>query len=171
MTLNRNRTLIVPTAAVLSLSLMALASADGFLGGLIDVWGSRYIYAGPPASELLPTQRVPRVVGDAASSVRYWNRVAMDANAIDHTPPVAGESRSFGEQLGPGRTTLAFAIIHIAIFDAVNAIAGGYRSYTGLDPAPPGSSMEAAIAQAAHDTLVAMFPSQSARMESCSPKT
>jgi hypothetical protein len=52
------------------------------------------------------------------------------------------------------------AIVHIAIFDAVNAIAGGYQSYTGLPAAPDGTSMSAAIAQAAHDTLVALFPSQ-----------
>ena len=45
------------------------------------------------------------------------------------------------------------AIVHIAIFDAVNAIAGGYRSYGGLPLAPRGTSMRAAIAQAAHDTL------------------
>ena len=64
------------------------------------------------------------------------------------------------EQLGPLRTARAFAIVHIAIFDAVNAIVGGYKSYTGLSPARKGASMHAAIAQAAHDTLVELFPSQ-----------
>jgi hypothetical protein len=52
------------------------------------------------------------------------------------------------------------AMVHIAVFDAVNAIAGGYRGFSAMPPAPPGTSMEAAVAQAAHDTLVAMFPSQ-----------
>jgi hypothetical protein len=52
------------------------------------------------------------------------------------------------------------AIVHVAIFDAVNAIAGGYRSYTEVPRARAGSSMKAAIATAAHDTLVALFPSQ-----------
>jgi hypothetical protein len=89
----------------------------------------------------------------------------MDANAIDHTPPPSGESRIFGEQLGPARTSRAFAIIHIAIFEAVNAIAGGYQSYVGLDCASPDTSMEAAVAQAAHDTLAAMFPSQTPRFD------
>ena len=71
----------------------------------------------------------------------------------------------FGEQLGPGRSSRAMAIVHIAIFDAVNAIAGGYRSYTGIcRRAPSDASMEAAIAQAAHDTLVALFPSQAATL-------
>jgi hypothetical protein len=52
------------------------------------------------------------------------------------------------------------AIVHLAIFDAVNAIEGEYKSYTGVGHAPFGMSMKAAIAQAAHDTLVALFPSQ-----------
>jgi hypothetical protein len=98
-----------------------------------------------------------------ADSVLYWNEVMTDANAIDHTPPDEGESRIFGEQLGPARTSLAFAIVHIAIFDAVNAIAGGYQSYTGLDRAPDGTSVQAAVAQAAHDTLAVLFPSQQPR--------
>ena len=57
------------------------------------------------------------------------------------------------------------AIVHIAVFDALNAIAGGYQGYTGLRPAPDGTSAEAAIALAAHDTLVALFPSQRADLD------
>ena len=52
------------------------------------------------------------------------------------------------------------AIVHTAVFDAMNAVVGGYQSYTGLRPAPLGTSVEAAIAVAAHDTLVALFSSQ-----------
>jgi hypothetical protein len=57
------------------------------------------------------------------------------------------------------------AIVHIAMFDAVNAIGGGYRSYTGLRPAPDDASLDAAIAQAAHDALVAVFPSRAASFD------
>jgi hypothetical protein len=99
-------------------------------------------------------------VVDSAGSVQHWNEIAIDATGLDHTPVAPGESRVFGEQLGPGRASRAMAIIHLAIFDAVNAIEGGYNSYTGVGPAPFGTSMKAAIAQAAHDTLVALFPSQ-----------
>jgi hypothetical protein len=77
----------------------------------------------------------------------------------------AGDPRIFGEQLGPGRSSRAMAIVHIAVFDAINAIVGGYTSYTGLARAPLGTSMDAAIAFAAHDTLVAMFPSQKAAFD------
>jgi len=97
--------------------------------------------------------------------VRHWNEIAIDASGLDHTPVEPGEQRVFGENLGPGRSSRAMAIVHIAIFDAVNAIAGGFRSYTGLPPARDSTSVRAAVAQAAHDTLVALFPSQRASFD------
>ena len=57
------------------------------------------------------------------------------------------------------------AIVHIAIFDAINAILGGYQSYTGIDSAPHPVSTVAAVAQAAHDTLVSLYPSQKATFD------
>ena len=53
------------------------------------------------------------------------------------------------------------AMVHIAVFEAVNAIEGKYESYVGLGSVDRHASMECAIAQAAHDTLCEMFPSQS----------
>jgi hypothetical protein len=94
--------------------------------------------------------------------IRHWNHIAIDESGLDHTPVKPGEQRVFGEQLGPGRAARAMAIVHIAMFEAVNAIDGSYRSYTGLRRASRETSMEAAVSQAAHDTLVALFPSQAA---------
>jgi hypothetical protein len=96
------------------------------------------------------------------ASVLRWNRIAIDASGLDHTPVAPGENRVFGEQIGPGRAARAMAIVHIAIFDALNAIFGGYRSYTGLRSVRDDTSVRAAVAQAAHDTLAALFPSQAA---------
>jgi len=101
----------------------------------------------------------------STSWVHHWNKIAIDASGLDHTPVKPGENRVFGEQFGPTRASRAIAIVHIAIFDAVNAISGGYTSYTGLPPAPAGTSMKAAISQAAHDTLAALFPSQAATFD------
>ena len=165
MILNKNRKLILPILIGVVLMAAAHAWAGGFLGGLLDVWGSHYTYMGDAADQMRWSQPPPPICGNTANSVRRWNHVALDADAIDHTPPAPGESRVFGEQLGPARTSRAFAIIHIAIFEAVNAIAGGFQSYTGLAPAGPETSMEAAVAQAAHDTLAAMFPSQTPRFD------
>jgi len=97
--------------------------------------------------------------------VRHWNELAIDASGLDHTPVADGEPRVFGEQLGPARASRAMAIVHIAVFDAVNAISGQYRSYTGIPAAARNTSMEAAIAQSAHDTLSALFPSQKAAFD------
>jgi hypothetical protein len=101
----------------------------------------------------------------ALDSIHRWNEIAINASGLDHTPVAPGDNRVFGEQLGPGRSSRAMAIVHIAIFDSVNAVIGGYQSYTGVR-APRGAvSLDAAIAQAAHDTLVALYPSQTANFD------
>jgi hypothetical protein len=99
---------------------------------------------------------------DLAHCVRHWNRVAVDASGLDHAPANQGPPHAFGEQLGPGRASRAMAIVHVAVFEAINAIQGGYSSYVGLPAAPAGTSLQAAVGQAAHDTLAACFPSQAA---------
>jgi hypothetical protein len=139
---------------ILVFGLSAIAWPQGFPGGHRDALGPHFEPA--PGSR----QTLGHPAHTTLDSVRYWNRVAIDASGLDHTPVAPGEARIFGEQFGPARASRAMAIIHIAIFEAVNAIAGGYRSYTGTLHAPKSSSMTAAIAQAAHDTLVALFPSQ-----------
>jgi hypothetical protein len=116
----------------------------------------------PTLTILILSLAAPAQAGGFSSGVRHWNEIAIDVSGLDHTPVTPGENRDFGQQFGPGRASRAMAVVHIAIFDAVNAIAGGYQSYTGLPPAPAGTSMNAAIAQAAHDTLVVLYPSQTA---------
>jgi membrane-associated phospholipid phosphatase len=98
-------------------------------------------------------------------SLLRWNAIAIDASGLDHTPVQVGETRVFGEQLGPHRSSRAMAIVHIAIFDAVNAIYRRHRSFSNLPLADSRTSMEAAIAQAARDTLVALYPSQASRFD------
>jgi hypothetical protein len=102
---------------------------------------------------------------DRPDVVRRWNSVAIDASGIDHTPPGPDDTHVYGQQLGPGRAARAMAIVHVAMFEAVNAIASGYRSYVGLGRAERGTSMTAAVAQAARDTLAEMFPSQAASFD------
>lgn len=120
--------------------------------------GTRFDAATLAAPSLL--DRPPRRLTNAADSLRWWNQVAIDASGIDHTPVQPGETRTFGEKLGPGRASLAIAIVQIAVFDAINSIVGGYRSYTGMPRTFGNASSDAAIAQAARDTLVRQFPSQ-----------
>ena len=99
----------------------------------------------------------------APDVVHRWNRIAIDATGLDHTPPAPGENRAFGEQLGPGRSSRA--MVHIAIFDAMNATVGRYQSFTGVTTTRA-FSLAAAVSQAAHDTLVSLFPSQTTAFDS-----
>jgi len=149
-------------AALAMLTVSTAAFANGFSGGVNEALGPRF--QGKHRGDA-PRPRPHRHGPETTERLRYWNQIAIDASGLDHTPPAPGEERVFGENLGPGRASRAIAIVHIAMFDAVNAIAGRYRSYTGLASAPKDTSMDAAIAQAAHDTLVALFPSQTASFD------
>jgi hypothetical protein len=139
------------------------AGMDGFRGDVQDVYGPGFARPQPPRQ----TSRYPARRGqDSTNRLRYWNAIAVDASGLDHTPVALGELRRFGEQLGPGRSSRAMAIVHIAMFEAVNAIEGReYKSYVDLPRAPAASAVEAAIATAAHDTLIALFPSQRSALD------
>jgi hypothetical protein len=56
------------------------------------------------------------------------------------------------------------AMVHIAMFDAMNAIDPRYRPYLALPAAPGGASADAAAASAARGVLVRLFPGQSATL-------
>jgi PAP2 superfamily len=64
----------------------------------------------------------------------------------------------------PPRVPLArnLALVHVAMFDAVNAIDRSYSPYFARVHASRGASQEAAAAQAAHDTLAALYPARQA---------
>ena len=113
-------------------------------------------------------KKPPRIPTSTLDRYLMWNEIALDTTAIDHTPvdPASGEDpRRFGEQLGPPRSAYAMAIIHIAMFDAENAITKKFVSYSGIPPVSGNVSLDRAIAQAAHDTLVALYPFQKERID------
>ena len=161
----RRRTLLALVLPMLACGAAApsIYGQQGFQGGLPEALGTNY-EAQPDNQPPPPRQLAPRGKNTLAR-VRYWNQVAIDSSGVDHTPVQPGEDRVFGEQLGPARTSRAFAIVHIAIFDSVNSVMGGYEGYTGLRPAPAGTSVDAAIAMSAHDTLAALYPSQTPRFD------
>jgi hypothetical protein len=119
----------------------------------------------PVTDVTAPIFRNPPPGSDLRSWVIHWNEVAINASGVDHTPVAPGENRVFGEQIGPGRSARAIAIVQIAVADAIIAVNGGYRSYTGIPRVSGEVSTKAAVAYAAHRTLVAMFPSQKASFD------
>jgi PAP2 superfamily/Vanadium chloroperoxidase N-terminal domain len=91
-----------------------------------------------------------------------WNDAMLDANALDHTEA----SGVAGDQQGPTRNSRAFAIIQIAVYDAVNSFNKKFEPFSpGLSQAPSGASKDAAIAYAAYTTLSAMYPRQQVRLD------
>jgi hypothetical protein len=72
-------------------------------------------------------------------------------------PAVIREWNSLAEGVIP-TLPRTYAMMHIAMFDAVNSIEGGYTAYRVRVPAVRYASSEAAAAQAAHDVLVALWP-------------
>ena len=144
------------------LGLSANAAADsGLSDGAANAWGP--LYSALSTAEQGAAADAKHSV--TISSLRLWNQIAIDASGLDHKAPAAGETRVFGEQLGPARASRAMAIVHIAMFDAVNSIVPRYRSYNRIPWAFPGTSIDAAVAQAAHDSLTALFPSQKPRFD------
>lgn len=91
--------------------------------------------------------------------ILYWNDVALEANKVSH-------SNGAGEQTGPPLSARALAIVHLAAYDAFAGVANDPMDLplylTGLTPAMAPASIDAAVAGAAHATLVALFPSQKA---------
>jgi len=148
-----------PMAVLCAVTMNVPARAADDAKSLQAYPGSQYESLIPPEG-LTPPSPDAFHAANPAERLRFWNRVAVDASGLDHTPVQPGEIRVFGEQLGPGRASRAVAIVHIAIADAVLAIKGGYRRYTPIPNAPAGSSVDTAIATAAHNTLVKMWPSQ-----------
>ena len=93
--------------------------------------------------------------------ILLWNRIALEANRVSHT-------NGANEETGPTRSSRALAIVHLAMYDA----------YAGLDPTanlPPylsghpapgtGATIAAGVAGAAHEALIALFPSQQATLD------
>jgi hypothetical protein len=86
-----------------------------------------------------------------SDAVRVWNLHASDAliNPTGAGTPGAGQA--------PPVSQLHLAMVQGAVYDAVNAIVGGYQPYLpDLPTASPSASQDAAVATAAHHVLVGL---------------
>ncbi len=86
-------------------------------------------------------------------TVVRWNRVMLDAVVT----PGANPATIFVHR--------PMAIVSVAMFDAANSFDHAYLPYATIAAAAPGASRDVAVAQAAHDTLVALLPSLRATFE------
>jgi hypothetical protein len=159
---------IIMTSRRASLSYMLLTSMlasvpRSLLAGTHPLPGPGY--RTQPGTIELPPRYNPPAGPSPALRLAYWNEAGLRAIAFDAAPPFPGQPPVNFDQLGPTRSSRAMAMVHIAIFDALNAIARRYPPYAGSLPALPGSSPDAAIAQAAHDILAALYLRQGARFD------
>lgn len=60
--------------------------------------------------------------------------------------------------MAPPAAARALAILHVAMFDAVNGIDGSYQAFHSDVVTPMGASMTAAAASAAHEALIKLIP-------------
>jgi hypothetical protein len=84
------------------------------------------------------------------NTVAQWNKIAEDT--------VVG-SGTF-----PSESLIYMGYVSAGVYDAVVAIEGGYEPYGPAITAPAGASVDAAVVEAAYQTLWAYFPP-----ESCNP--
>lgn len=86
-----------------------------------------------------------------ADVVTDWSNVTLDAVRVDRSPPP--------------RAARTLALVHVAMFDAINAIERTREPYldVGFD-APASASREAAATGAAQTVLLALFPAQAERL-------
>lgn len=96
-------------------------------------------------------------------------QAGSEGNRHREDPAVIREWNAIAENIVPNSAgpTLprTFAMMHIAMFDAVNAIEGGYQSYRAKVNCAKNASSEAAAAQAAHDVMAALWPSHKAQFD------
>ena len=78
------------------------------------------------------------VRGETADVVYEWNRLVQSA----------------------APNWKAYAMMHIAMFDAANSVADAYTPFRVQVPGSRGASQQVAAAQAAHDIMSALFPAQ-----------
>jgi hypothetical protein len=89
-------------------------------------------------------------VSTEANVITDW-----DATAVSVTPPSAAGLREM-------------AIMHVAMFDAVNSIARRYRPYIAQPTASEAMSQEAAATAAAADVLIGLHPEAAEKIKAAS---
>ena len=90
-----------------------------------------------------PAVRVERAP-PARDAVEHWNEAALEAIRSARTPPPVAARN--------------LAVLHVAMYDAVVAVEGGYSSFYYKAQARPGTDSATAASVAAHRTLIELYP-------------
>jgi len=101
-----------------------------------------------PITTLILLAARPAVRADVVTD---WNSAALNAIRLDKTPPP--------------KASRALAILHAAIYDAVNGITRTHEPYLIGGYVPASASVDAAAAAAAHRVLVSLYSAQQATFD------
>ncbi len=93
----------------------------------------------------------------SVDEVTRWNQIATDASTVANTNALT--------------ESCVFSILHVAIHDAVNAVEPRYEPYLPRTSLAPSASVDAAIASAAHATLVALLPASKVSFDAALEET
>jgi hypothetical protein len=100
---------------------------------------------GQPRSRPLGFERLEDRSLPSSNVVLQWNEILL---------------QSLSTPTAPVPLSRNMALVSVAMYDAINAIDRSYEPYAADVHASRGASQEAAAAQAAHDTLVALYPTR-----------
>lgn len=99
------------------------------------------------------TNRVSQAPAQTGNAVVFWNQVADNSIAV-----VGGKP--------PQQGSVDVAIVQVAVYDAVNAICGSpFTPYAVRPDVRRPALLEAAVAAAAHDVLIALYPAQAVELD------
>jgi hypothetical protein len=130
----KQRRRLLMTRTIIALALLCASISEQAMGS----FGASF-----KARRQTPGDSAPQPV----NVVLQWNRILL---VIVRTP---------GAQPATIHPTRSFAIMHAAIYDAVNAIDRTHRPYSvHLTDASKFASQDAAASAAAHDVLVVLYP-------------
>jgi hypothetical protein len=118
-------------------NLLTLTLPVGF--ALAIAWNAGPTARSQPRTELVVAWPDP---------VLHWNAVTLATATAARKDPIAQQR--------------ILDLVHLAIFEAVNAITGDYEPYLGSIGAAPGASADAAATAAAHAVLTESLPDQAA---------
>jgi PAP2 superfamily len=90
--------------------------------------------------------------GHSAASVISWNATATDALAVD-------------AKFGPPLVFVGISYVQAAVYNAVVGVEGGYEQYKWHARAHHGTSVDAAVAAAAHRMLLTYAPAAQVRVD------
>jgi len=100
----------------------------------------------------------------AQNPVIDWNAIAS-TTIITNGSTAANVTHTAPGAITPGGSNLYFAFVHLAVYNAVNAVHPRYQPYAYTLKAPTGASENAAAIAAAHRILVNYFPDQQAALD------